>query len=281
MPTTGLPAKYFRQRTHYRNLSGVRTDDLIGCGFMLKPGVTFDQRNYYALHYSLVYVLRGKGVLIDDRGREYPLAAGDAFQRVPARQHTLKLAPDSNWAECFLAIGTTLQESLVPYGLILPDVPVLHPGLSQTIAGDFDRLLRRLAGALERELPRVLIEAQLLISDVYARHHRAASPDPYRDLIAEACMRLAAEPAARTPLPEVCGGLGISYERFRKVFQQQMKMTPGQYRIRSRIDAACAMLTEGHLSLQQIAAALGYPSVYAFSAQFKSAMGIPPGSFRR
>jgi len=55
---------------------------------------------------------------------------------------------------------------------------------------------------------------------------------------------------------------------------------PAAYLTRWRMDVAARRLRDGDESLEQVAAAVGYTSVYAFSRAFRRARGVPPGRFR-
>ena len=51
--------------------------------------------------------------------------------------------------------------------------------------------------------------------------------------------------------------------------------------IRRRIEAACGLLASRGTSPAEVAAALDYNDYFAFSRQFKQAVGCPPREFRR
>jgi AraC-like DNA-binding protein len=75
--------------------------------------------------------------------------------------------------------------------------------------------------------------------------------------------------------------MGLSYERFRKIFRQRQGLSPGDYRIRRRIDQAKALITQHRLSNKEIAYALGYADPFTFSKQFKQVVGMSPAVFRK
>ena len=56
--------------------------------------------------------------------------------------------------------------------------------------------------------------------------------------------------------------------------------SPAAYLTRWRMDLAARRLRDSDESLEQVAAAVGYTSVYAFSRAFSRARGVPPGRFR-
>ncbi|HEV8246966.1 MAG TPA: AraC family transcriptional regulator, partial [Polyangiaceae bacterium] len=95
-----------------------------------------------------------------------------------------------------------------------------------------------------------------------------------------ACRALADQASERRTLRDWCQRQGHDYERFRKAFQQRMGVSPGQYRIRRRLDRACQLLQATDDTIERIAAELGYTSPYEFSAQFSRRMGMPPSRYR-
>lgn len=99
-------------------------------------------------------------------------------------------------------------------------------------------------------------------------------------LLASARQILESNIESRAVLPELLRSAGINYEYMRKLFQRQTGVSPMKYLIQRRIESACVMLLDKSLPLKTIAEKLGYPSPYAFSAQFKKFMGVAPLQFR-
>lgn len=276
-----LPPHLLQHRTHYRTLGRDRDLVLLGAGFMCKPGIAVDVENYFASHYSAVYVLRGRGTYTDENGAAHDLTPGTVFQRQPDRRHSLRLAPESDWAECFLAFGRELYEALGPYQLPPADIPVWRPGLRPDLVRDIHELGGRLTRTPDRELAGLLPPLLTLLWHLWEEHQRRAGQAPRTGLLDQACRRLAGNLPGRQALPTLLTGLGVSYERLRKLFQEELGLTPGQYRIRCRIDAACGLLSDRQLSIKEVSRRLGYPNPYAFSTQFRDTMGLTPSAFRR
>jgi len=99
-------------------------------------------------------------------------------------------------------------------------------------------------------------------------------------MIDEACELLARRLDERVPLEALADRFAISYERLRKIFRQRMGLSPGEYRIRRRIERARELLTSSPAPLEEIASELGYSTPFAFSRQFKQVVGMPPSSYR-
>ncbi|MBE7047436.1 MAG: helix-turn-helix transcriptional regulator [Ruminococcaceae bacterium] len=72
---------------------------------------------------------------------------------------------------------------------------------------------------------------------------------------------------------------GLSESRFRKVFTYEMGMSPIKYKNHIRLQNAIALIKTGNISISEIAEALGFESVYAFSQFFKSQTGYSPSKY--
>ena len=59
------------------------------------------------------------------------------------------------------------------------------------------------------------------------------------------------------------------------------KLSVGQYVRKVRIDLAVQLLRESDLGIAEIALRCGYSEQSSLTRQFKSAVGCPPGEFRK
>ncbi len=276
-----LPERFFRKEVAHRGMLGSDSDHMIGAGFLLKPGGASQHVDAVFAHYSGVLVLRGTGNYVDWQGREHATFPGCFLQRVPGRRHSTVHPPGSDWAECYVNLGRPFAAALAALGSLDFERPVLNPGLSLELIERFDLLVGELGGCPEGELPRMLAAIHALLVDVYALDRRCSRAAPAAQEIEEAARRLAADPAERLALPELADELGLGYERFRKAFRARFGVSPGDYRIRRRVERARSMLAGGDLTVKEVAHALGYANAFAFSRQFKAVLGAPPSRFLR
>ncbi len=70
----------------------------------------------------------------------------------------------------------------------------------------------------------------------------------------------------------------MGYDRFRKTFREVVGLSPGEYRIRRRIQEASRLLRSG-TPVGEVAHRLGYADQFAFSKQFKSRTATAPGRY--
>ena len=266
------------ERVVHRVLGVTSATDRIGVGIMHKSGVARDQVDTLAPTWSVVYVLRGGGRYRDAQGRAFELSPGDCFQRIPGCRQSTLLDPASGWCEAFVDLGVGLWQVLDRMRLLPPEPPAWHWGLAPARIARFTVLLNDLEAAGERELPELCVRVQALAMEAL----RAALPATASggDAIDHVCRLLADEADGRLDLRSFCTREGLEFERFRKDFTKRIGQSPGQYRIRRRIERACVLLEATRDQVTVIATQLGYASPYEFSAQFRQWMGVSPQAYR-
>ena len=75
--------------------------------------------------------------------------------------------------------------------------------------------------------------------------------------------------------------LGLSKEHFIRLFRGKMGISPLQYFIRLKIEAAGAFLTDTNLKVGDVAEYFGFESPFHFSRLFKKFTGLSPKEYRR
>jgi AraC-like DNA-binding protein len=102
-----------------------------------------------------------------------------------------------------------------------------------------------------------------------------------RDPVAGAAMaRIHAAPEHPWTTEELARATAVSRATLARRFPATVGETPAGYLTRRRMDLAARRLRDTDDSLEQIAQAVGYTSVYAFSRAFRRARAVPPGRYR-
>ncbi len=249
----------------------------LDCGFMRKSGPGEGYTDRVTRDYVGVLVLAGHGEAIDARGRRHAVGPGDYIQHLPGRAHGV-VPINADWHEFYLRFPSVLFDALRTMG-VTDRRTVLRPGLDTELLERCDRLLDDLRRAPQRELPLIVARMHELLVTVQRLDMRPEADDG-QHLIDRACEALARDPGRRLDMEELAGRLGLSYERFRKVFRHKVGVSPGEFRIRHRLDAARRLLAHDRLTVKQTAYRLGYPDPFSFSKQFKRYTGMSPTAFR-
>jgi len=192
------------------------------------------------------------------------------------------LPAGGRFASCYLTIPDTLFETLLMYVAIpITAASLLHPGPRPEIPARMDEILTELRTAPPGATGRGLLLAHALLMDIYNWHRQSVQPTPEEIRLAEARRQLSADLDDRFPLADLASRLGCGYSKFRKDFRAQTGLSPGEYRIRRRIERARELLNNGTFSVKEIAFRLGYPDVQAFSRQFRRCTGQSPRQYQQ
>ncbi len=73
----------------------------------------------------------------------------------------------------------------------------------------------------------------------------------------------------------------LSTSRFYSVFKENTGYSPSEYIIVLRINRACSMFMQTDMSVQEVAAQVGYRDSFYFSRIFKKYMGVSPVAYKK
>lgn len=93
--------------------------------------------------------------------------------------------------------------------------------------------------------------------------------------------RLNARGDYRMSVGDMAATVGLSESWFATVFKQTTGKTPLQWQLSRRIELAQTLLVEGHLSLADIAAQLGFSDQAHLTKAFRQTVGETPAAWRR
>lgn len=121
--------------------------------------------------------------------------------------------------------------------------------------------------------------AVALLHDCFARHtvSRRTLPEDLRKILQQIEDHLDAD----LPNPRMAALVGMSESGFVNWFREHMGKTPAAYVRDMRYQKSCRLLVFSKLSIDQIAAKLGYPSRHYFSRIFIKRTGCGPSAYRK
>jgi len=223
-------------------------------------------------NFDLCYVLAGQGEYIDCQNRRYKIHPGVFFQRLP-EVHTVHI--HSEWyAELYLSLSRTALDFVKTFQSNVVKAPkVIDFGLHRQVALRYEQLIREMRETPEPQLAKTALHILEFYVEILGR-----SSSREKKLIENACLLIKSDPTGRDPLEIIAKKIGLGYSNFRRLFHEQMGLSPGDYRIKKRLELACEWLSAGW-SQKQIAFKLGYSDVQGFSRQFRRFMGLSPGDF--
>ncbi len=79
-------------------------------------------------------------------------------------------------------------------------------------------------------------------------------------------------------LAETCN---LSETHFRRLFAENMNMTPGEYINLVRVQQACDLMKKTRCSMEEVAARVGYTTVSTFNRNFRKIIGTSPYQYKK
>lgn len=237
--------------------------------------------DFWLLH----HVLSGTGVYRVE-GTEYRLRAGHAFLIAPGR--LIEYAADERdpWRYRWVAFAGSQSEALAASAGFTAARPVTDAGRSLRPAALIGRIQRafREGGKLAH------LEAAGCLSLLMVEYGKALvredAPVPGpgaggNELVQRIVHYLSTQYAEPVSIELMATTLGFSRAYLSRVFKRHTGMTPVEFLLRLRIDHARRLLRERReLTVEQIAASVGFQDPLYFSKQFRRICGMPPTAYR-
>lgn len=123
-------------------------------------------------------------------------------------------------------------------------------------------------------------QAQALLHAVFARIDPDLFP-AYPAPLARLLQDLQESPGQDASVPALARRVGMSRSRFAAWFRAHTGQAPAAYVRQARVDHASRLLCLGDDSLEQIAAAAGFPNRFHFTRVFTALAGLPPAAYRK
>ena len=82
-------------------------------------------------------------------------------------------------------------------------------------------------------------------------------------------------------LADIAASVHLSPYHFARLFKQSVGLTPHQYVLGQRVEAAKRLLTDPEVTTAQVAAEVGFSDYSHLARHFKRLVGVPPAEFQR
>lgn len=80
---------------------------------------------------------------------------------------------------------------------------------------------------------------------------------------------------------QLAGSVFLAESQFHMLFKEQLGITPHQYVLNKRVDAAKRLIEQGHLNLGQVAELTGFSGQSTFTHAFSRLQGVSPSRYRK
>ena len=193
---------------------------------------SFNPRDGRVLNeYQLVYITKGSGTFAYE-GHEITVQAGTMLFLFPGVRHHYCPDPRTGWDEYWVGFKGEYIDAWVRKGFFQVDEPVAHIGLSATIVGLYEEILK--FASEEKTGFQILVSGIVthLLGTVYYKKKNSAFTSYLTDKINEA--RILMRDHVENPLTpeEIASRLGLGYSWFRRMFKEYTGLSPARYQSR-------------------------------------------------
>jgi AraC-like DNA-binding protein len=235
--------------------------------------------DYYLMH----TVMEGSGTF-RCRDRMYELEPGDSFFILPGELHTYQADDADPWRYRWIAFRGTQAERWLQTAGISPERPIVFGG---------DEVPAKAAQAIERRFRSgdwtSDWEAEGWLRLAFASWARTNRPDgpPAQSRAGIAASQadraarwLEAQLTQSVSIADMAKELGYHRTHLSKLFRKDRGMSPVRYLQKIRMERAKLLLHEP-LTVEQVAASVGYADPLYFSKAFKKWVGCTPTDYRK
>lgn len=227
--------------------------------------------------YELTCVTGGRGK-VSANDEVTPVSAGDVFFSLPNERHRIESDSDDPLRFDFFAFYPLGGEEIVfsEIAASLRNRVVKNdriPALVSTIIGErvgADEFSNEIIGCAVRQILLYLIRAlkskPTIVSDFSDREQLAFNILGYLDR----------SDAAVTGLGDLAEHFHFDSDYLNRIFREVTGMTLRRYTYLKRMQTACALMSEGKLTVSEIAERLNYASPAEFGKAFKNVYGCSP-----
>jgi AraC-like DNA-binding protein len=231
--------------------------------------------------FYIVFITRGEGILESARTKTYTVKAGTCFLLFPGIWHRYRPHPKHGWEEYWVGFNGSYPTELMQNGNFTPESPFIEVGLNTELLDLFHLLIKKVQIA---ELGYRQIISGLALQ-ILGHLHTIAKYKPDGENGNSKWMmqgKFLLQESIDSPenLEEVLKDLPMSYSSFRKIFKEQMGISPNQYVLELRLDKAMQLLRATNMSINEIADQAGFDSISYFSRMFKQRTSISPKEYR-
>lgn len=274
-------------------LWGITVDNVgsaeIEPGYKCYPPQCGHPNNYYFRtdkgrmldNYQFIYISHGQGECFFTPETPVKVMAGDMLVIPPHTWHSYYPDRSTGWHEHWIGMRGSTIENRFRNGFVTPSQRIFKIGYNEEIIGYY----RRASEIARMEMPnyqQVLAGlANLIFSlTLYQETNQTFINDRNVQLIEQARTILRENYLTDITPQKVAEMIHMSYSLFRKAFKAYTDLSPIQYVIELRLQAARKLLMNTDKSIKEIAIYLNYDDSLYFSSLFKKHVGISPTTFR-
>lgn len=246
-----------------------------------RVGITFPDKDYYIKrtrysNFILEYVVSGKGFL-EIEGTKHELSAGDVYLISPGRPHAYGADKRDPYEKIWINFSsdmfmTVLAEFLLIGRYVFKDKSYLKENFENLIkiASDGEK-----SNFIQTELCKAVFS-------IFAELSKSAPPEPSAGGdFEQRAKRILGDAYNDVKIKNLAEKLCVSEAQLIKRFKAAYGVTPYQFLLTKKIEAAKELLLTTNLTVKEISLRLFFQNEHYFSTIFKEKTGVSPTQLRK
>ncbi len=227
--------------------------------------------------YYFLYLYKGNLLLTTD-GKTVPICEGTLVLIPPDTPYTYSSKDHNEMIYYWIHFtGSHAMQKLVGYQLTPPLIRKI-PKIASTV----EKQLLKMMDIYLKNDPFRDAELSFRLDEILLQIAKSETvSDHSYEKIRHSVRYINANYTSDIKIPDLAKMELLSVSYYKTLFKNAMGISPGQYIIQLRIDAACDLLTNSEFNIAQIASMLGFKDCYFFSRLFKKRMNQSPLKYRK
>lgn len=278
-----IPEKYHFV-SFYRSIDCINTLDsdlyIINCGIEnCVPGKKYGPFSQEG--YRIQIILAGQGILRMNK-KSWNLSAGQILILPNGTKWECQADKKDPWQYAWITVdGRNVLSCLKNAGFVTS--PIRNCNCT---ADRFVEIIEDVLGTTEltlsNELHRNSCLCELLALLVETRNTKPESPQGgSQDIYVQNALQYIHRNYACIKVNDIAAYIGINRSYLTSIFKSKLKVSPQEYLVNYRLNKGKQLLQTTSLSIQEIAAKIGYDNPLTFSKMFKNTYGISPRHYRQ
>ena len=241
-----------------------------------RAGAT-DYHDHTCPYLCIIIITEGSLIYRCDGGPEIEVGKGQLFVIPEGSSYSFHSAEKPYYRKLVLEVKGVVLKAIAE-SLSLDRSMLLEPEDCDSLVGMIRQLGELLKLGRIEDVPVALGLTQTVLSSI----SMAACKEPKGQLLLErAKAKLEFGFEQNIGIPELAAELGICQSLLGRRFKQEFGVSPREYRISRRIEAAKTLLENTSMTIKEIARQLGYANQLYFANDFRKRCGVQPSAYRK
>lgn len=235
-------------------------------------------RDSYIIH----YITSGKGIFKVDE-KIYTLHEKQGFLICPNQVISYQADKNEPWTYCWIAFNGTKAVVYLNYAGLSSENPIFNNTLNIPFSSKIHSIINTGGISIVSEMTRLSLLYDILTCLVEIGLHNNkpilfySKEKNYIDLT---LAYIHSKYPENISVASIANHLGLNSSYLGTIFKKITSQSLQQYIISYRMQKACNLLSDSHLTIGSVARSVGYINQFQFSKMFKNSTGLSPSDYR-